>query len=346
MSDIPEQIKKPVYIRKVSAKKPKVKYSYFHENNGKVGGKINDNKTIRKLSDIKVPHSYTNVQLYPHPTNKLQATGFDGNSQKQYFYSEKHREDSEKEKYCTLISFYKVLPKIMSKISSLLGKSRIDLETMHAIALKVMLICNFRIGNEENLKKYDTYGLSTITTKEVKINSSKTNATIKFVGKKQQVNECTITDKNLVGFLSRLVDYHRKSCDCKAGQHTLFKYSSGQVTGQSLNEFLQKYDEDISTKTLRTWFANVKFIESMNKHSGLTKAGAGSQTEKNKIVKEIIDQGAKDLHHTSSIHKKSYLHPALPSLFMDNTSSWMSLKKKHKTPEGFLMDILHKECKK
>lgn len=322
------------YKRKVVARKPKYKYKYYGLKNN---NEITDRKLIEELNNIKIPGTYTNVILTNRPAeNGLEATGYDGTGRKQYFYNKKHLADSRKEKYSNLIFLGMNLPKITKDIESLRTRTKPDNESLNAMALLIMMKCNFRVGSLNNQKKYGTYGLSTLTTEHIRFH--KGGVTIKFNGKKQQINECFIDDKAITTMLKKLVVHNKSggnggssSSGKKPGY--LFSWNGTRVTPDTLNEFLAKYHPDITTKTWRTWFANTRYLNLMR----LEDVPEGITLRK-RISNQVVKKVAEELHHTPAICKKNYLMTELIDLYVDDPVKWKNSKRQ--SPDQFFTDFL------
>jgi len=314
------------YLRKVVARKPKIKYKYYHLKSNHV---ITNKTLIRQLEEIKIPATYTNVVVCPSPKNRLQGTGYDGTGRKQYFYSKKHLEEAREEKYSNLIFLGMNLPKIMKDIDRLSKQSRPNLDTLNAMALKIMLLCNFRVGSQNNQKKYGTYGLSTLKTDHVSFKNGGKTALIKFNGKKQMVNECTLKDKTIVSMLKKLVDHNRKT----KGKY-LFSWGDKRASPDSLNDFLGSYHPDITTKTWRTWFANIRYLTLMRQE----KENPEGVTKRRRLSNQVVKKVAGELHHTPAICKKNYLMTELTDLYVDKPSRWKLGK--NQSPDTFFTNFL------
>lgn len=314
------------YLRKVVARKPKIKYKYYHLKTNHV---ITNKTLIDQLEDIKIPATYTNVVVCPNQKNRLQGTGYDGTGRKQYFYSKKHLEEAREEKYSNLIFLGMNLPKIMKDIDRLSKQSRPNLDTLNAMALKIMLLCNFRVGSENNQKKYGTYGLSTLKTDHVNFKNGGKEAVIKFNGKKQMVNECTLNEKSIVGMLKKLVDHNRNT----KGKY-LFSWGGTRASPDSINEFLGSYHPDITTKTWRTWFANIRYLTLMRQQ----KENPEGVTKRRRLSNQVVKKVASELHHTPAICKKNYLMTELTDLYVDKPGRWKLGK--NQSPDVFFTNFL------
>tara|TARA_R100001163_G_scaffold64213_2_gene57928 strand:+ start:1925 stop:3238 length:1314 start_codon:yes stop_codon:yes gene_type:complete len=317
---------KGYYTRKVASKKPQIKYKYYHHGTSR---QVTDRKLIDKLNNIKIPATYDDVTVTDKPVNGLEGTGYDGTGRKQYFYSKNHLEEARKEKYSNLIFLGMNLPKINSDIEKLLKKKSPDVDSLSAMALKIMLMCNFRVGSQNNEKKYGTYGLTTLTTEHITFKND--TAIIKFNGKKQQLNECTIKDKAIVNMLKKLVNHNKST---KSKKKYVFSWDGDRASPESLNDFLGGYHPDITTKTWRTWFANIRYISLMRRE----KENPESKSARKKISNQVVKKVAEELHHTPAICKKNYLMTELTDLYVDNPSRW-KLGSKQK-PDIFFTNFL------
>lgn len=321
------------YIRKVVARKPKYKYRYYVKNTNR---EVTDKHIIEQLDAIKIPATYTEVTLNPNPKNRLQGTGYDGTGRKQYFYSKKHLDEAREGKYRNLIFLEMNLPQIMKDIMRLTSvRSTPSLDSLNAMALQIMLLCNFRVGSSHNQKKYQTYGLSTLTVEHVSFKGS--TATISFNGKKQQLNECTLSDRNIVNMLKKLVEHNKKK---SSKQHYLFSWDGVRVTPDSLNEFLGKYHEDITTKTWRTWFANIRYLNLMRETEKKLSPSEvpKSETQRKRLSNQVVKQVACELHHTAAICKKNYLMTELIDLYVKKPDRWKLGR--NQSPDKFFVNFL------
>jgi DNA topoisomerase-1 len=351
-------MEKPIVIRKKNTRKAgdKVSYTYYYQTNGR---KVTTQSQIDYLDGIKVPASYQDVVMSLKRGGKLLAQGVDGSGTKQYFYSSKFRAAKTKNKNCNLIHLGNKLVRIQRDIDLLLKKGlRIDGngindEVLNALALKIMFICNFRVGSTKGVREHQTYGLTTLNGKHVKIGGSsylqkggaksgspKTQALIEFLGKKQQWNRCVVQDEVIVGLLRKLSRNYQKLGRGGSGT-SLLSWDGYKVTPRSLNNFLARYHPDITTKTWRTWYANLEFIKRINRIEI-----PEYKTYRKKLVDEIVIKVASNLHHTPAVSKRAYLMSELPKFYMERPDEWEKTRNRTRTARGFLMSFLKNYCQK
>jgi DNA topoisomerase-1 len=138
------------------------------------------------------------------------------------------------------------------------------------MVVKLMMLCNFRIGNSANATKYKSYGLTTIQWRHVKLLCNEKVA-FSFVGKKGVVNEAVCSDRKVNKILHYM--YSTSGIYRDRDHDPVFSISSSHV-----NDYLKSFshsgtvrDQDISSKDLRTWQANALFMRYFNKNKDTIK---------------------------------------------------------------------------
>ena len=109
---------------------------------------ITNSNTIKFINSLVIPPAYRKVVINTSPNVEIISTGYDVKGKKQYIYSKKHVERVTKKKFCDLINFGNKIEKIKKKLMSNLNKRIYDTEKIISIILSIILLCNFRIGNE------------------------------------------------------------------------------------------------------------------------------------------------------------------------------------------------------
>ena len=175
------------------------------------GRKINDKDKLDYIKKMRIPPAYRNVKISSKKNSKRYAMGIDDKGRKQFLYSKGHNERASKEKNLHLIQFARVLPKIKRDINNNLHKKIVDADTARdkliSTALKLVMDCNFRIGSEGGVDKYNSYGVSTLTKDHFNKMGGKYN--IKFVGKKGVVNESKVQSKGLNNALNDILSMNK-----------------------------------------------------------------------------------------------------------------------------------------
>ena len=146
------------------------------------------------------------------------------------------------------------------------------------------------------------------------------NSEIKFVGKRNVLNKCSIKNTRLLNVLNNLKIQNNKKKE-------LFIYQNNLINAQDVNNYLKRFG-NFSTKYFRTWIANIEYINGMN----------NVYTDNfKKLSRDVIKDIAFKLNHTVAICKKNYIYPELIDYSLKNSISTSN-------PNKFLINFLKKRC--
>ena len=283
------------------------KYRYFT----KSGKQLENPRQISYLNTIKIPATYTDVSLTTNKRAKMVGTGKDNTGKTQYFYNKTWVAQTSREKYCALIAFGKTLPHIMTVAETHLYSGFKETKNYYiSVIVKIMMLCNFRIGNHNNTNN----GITDIGIKNVII--KRNTVKISFIGKKGQLNECYISDPSLKKIVKYLYKHNLSP------QHFFsFKDSCGKtirISHIDVNNFLKTFGP-FTAKMFRTWNANILYLEYIRCHF--------NDKNLSKLSKEAISHACSLLHNTEAICKKNYLIPELIESVSENKPEIHSLLK-------------------
>lgn len=284
------------FIRKISSNKNK---KYTHKYYDKNNNLITYNSIKKHLEGFYVPPAYDDVEINMNKKAKVLAIGFDDKNRPQYIYNKTFVIKQSKKKFEKLIEFGYNYKKIYNKINKDLSSRKDTKEKEIATILKIIIDCNFRIGNDKYTKDNNSYGVSTLEKKHIIDKNGK--IIINFIGKKGVENECIVKDKKVIKSLKK-----KK----KSKNKRIFSYKKNNrnfnIQSKDVNKYLKDLG-DFTTKNFRTWNANLELIKELIYYNDDSKY----------VMKECIKNVAFKLHHTSSICKKNYLDPKLIEFYND-----------------------------
>jgi len=243
------------------------------------------------INSIYIPPAYKDVKINLKKRDDVYAIGTDNKGRKQYLYRKKHTENSAREKFTSMIEFGKVYPKIKHDIKRFLNMNKDTNEHQIGIALKLMIDCNFRVGNDIYQKDNNSFGTTTLQGRHIH-KTDNGGIEISFTGKKGVKNTAKVKDKRLIKSLKKM----------RGGQRNIFSIDSNDI-----NKFLKTYG-DFSSKDIRTWQANISFIKKICYYHQL-------QSNVKNILKLASEKTAEKLHHTPTISKKSYIFCELANAY-------------------------------
>jgi DNA topoisomerase I len=236
-----------------------------------------------RVAALRIPPAYTDVFVNARPNAKIQAYGRDKKGRKQIIYHPSFVKKRAQQKYARMEELNKRMPALEARLAR-------DVEKGHecAIVLSLIINCGFRIGSEKYLRLYGSYGLTTIEVHHVK--PQRHGVLITFVGKKGVINTSVSTDRAVNRFIKKRI---RRANP----KDRVFNCSARDV-----NAYLHAVDGEITSKDLRTWRANVLFVEAMR-----DPAVAGAKHPEREALKRV----AAELHNTPAVCRKSYVDPDL-----------------------------------
>lgn len=272
-------------IRKIKTKRQN---NYTHTYTDKRG------KTIKKPKlNFYIAPAYRDVKIDLNPNAKILAIGRDDRNRPQYIYNPNVVKKRSKGKFKNLIKFGKNYDKIVRQIERDFSKRGESKNKQIAMILKIIMDCNFRIGNDRYTRDNNSFGVSTLKCKHVK--RKRNMVLIDFIGKKGVRNTCVVKNKKI---RNNLLTQKRK----KQSDDRIFIYNGIEIKSTDVNEYLKRLG-NYTTKNFRTWGANTELIRSLLDDNDLSQS---------------VDMVAQKLHHTSAICKKNYIDPKLIQFYERN----------------------------
>ena len=317
---------KDYIVRKIKRKtKSKYTYEYFDKDNNKVSDKI----VKCCLEGLYIPPAHNDVKINLNKNAKVRAIGYDKKGRAQYIYNKKHTEKQSKSKFKHMITFGESYKKIFNQIKKDLYSELDSKNKQIATVLKIVIDCNFRIGNDKYQKENNSYGVTTLENRHIKVN--KDTITIDFIGKKGVRNTCKVRNKKLSKNLRKKKKTLKKN-DRIFNYRIKSKYYN--VKSSDVNKYLKQFG-NFTAKNFRTWGANIELISQL-----LKQEKEESETKKKKQVSEALQKVAHKLHNTSSVCKSNYIDPYLIDVFTKDSrrfyATFRNATTKEEITDGYL----------
>lgn len=271
------------------------------------GDRIKDEKVIDRINKLRIPPAWKKVWISPNSDTHLQATGFDEKGRKQYIYHPKWIELSQANKFDKLIDFGLKLPKLRSRVRYDLESKKPDLKRVVATIVWLLENTFIRIGNEEYARENDSFGLTTLRDKHVKIRGD--NVKLNFKGKSGVMHSVEVDNPKIAKTLKMCIELPGyeifKYIDEEGNQHVI---DSGTV-----NEYLSDTTKlDISAKDFRTWGGTVLSGTTLHKLGDFD----SEKSLKEKLA-ESIKTVADHLRNTVAVCRSYYIHPVIFKTYED-----------------------------
>lgn len=263
------------------------------------GSPVRDDAELRRIKALAVPPAYTDVWIAPIANGHIQATGRDARGRKQYRYHKRWREVRDEAKYQRLVAFGKALPAIRKAVAKDLAGRELSRRKVLAAIVAIMDSTGIRVGNEEYAQANETFGLTTLRTRHVRLSGSEVR--LRFRGKTGRESLITLKDARL----ARII----KHCRDLPGEE-LFEYvdetgAISRVTSDDVNEYIREIaGDDFSAKDFRTWIGTVECI------AALAEPASEPADVKQNITAALACVAAR-LGNTPAVCRKAYVHPAV-----------------------------------
>lgn len=272
------------------------------------GQRISEEETLKRIESLGIPPAWKRVWISPLENTHLQATGIDEKGRKQYIYHLDWVKITQENKFSKMIDFGLSLPKIRNKVRYFMQETTLSKKNIIATIVWLLEHTFLRIGNEEYTKENDSFGLTTLRNRHVRVRGSEIE--FNFKGKSGVEVNLSVTNK--------LVAKTIKKCIELPG-YELFQYmdSDGQkrvVDSADVNEFLKGITKhDFTAKDFRTWGATDLSANIFFK--------IGHSSDKKLLKKNItaaVKQVAHHLNNTTKVCRSYYIHPTVIKTYEDN----------------------------
>ena len=274
---------------------------------GPDGKRITDPDELERIRKIGVPPAYEDVWISPAPNGHIQATARDARGRKQYRYHPAWRELRDATKYEHTTRFARALPAIRDRVRADLGLSGLPRQKVLAAVVGLLEATAIRIGNAEYAKDNDSYGLTTMRSKHVRISGS--TLRFRFRGKSGVEHSIRLDDSRLARIVRRLRDLPGEE---------LFTYRDDDgtvqaITSDDVNEYLREVaGADFTSKDFRTWRGTAVLALELE---GLPPAE--TQSDRKQALNAALANAASILGNTAAVCRRCYVHPAVIEKFLD-----------------------------
>ena len=277
-------------------------FSYHDE----AGATIRDPDVLARIRAIVIPPAWTDVWICPWPNGHLQATGRDARGRKQHRYHPEFRAVRDEAKFGRLVEFATALPRIRRRVDRDLARPGVPRAKVLAAVVRLLELTLIRVGNDEYSRLNQSFGLTTLRGRHVKVEGSAIR--FRFKGKGGAPHEVGLRDRRLAAVI--------RHCQELPGQE-LFEYVEDgnvrDVTSDDVNGYLRAISGgDFTAKDFRTWSGPVLAYQALCE---LPEA-QDERTKKRNVV-EAVRQTSTALRNTPAVSRQAYIHPAVLEAYIE-----------------------------
>jgi DNA topoisomerase IB len=279
----------------------------------------------QRVKDLVIPPAWEDVWICPWPHGHLQAVGTDDAGRRQYLYHPDWRTRRDGEKYQRMLQFGRALSQARERVLTDLGSDGMSRERACAVAVRLLDLGYFRIGNDVYAEENNSFGLTTLERRHVRRDGKA--LVFRFTGKSGIEHTITIDDPGAVA----AIEVMRKR---RGGDDRLLAWKDGRrwrlVDADLVNEYVGRTTGmDATAKDFRTWHATVIAAAAL-----AGSADAATKTARKKAEVAAMKEVAEFLGNTPTLARSSYVDPRVVDAYEEGRTIEAATKRKYRTSDA------------
>ena len=189
-----------------------------------------------------------------------------------------------------------------------IAREKLPRERVLAVVVRLINDLYFRVGSEESVKRYRTYGVTTLRNQHLKIERGG-RLVFSFIGKHHIRHRRLLADEELAALMRDIQ---------KLGGAKLFHYFDDEakravpIKPRDVNEYIKTATApDFSAKDFRTWGGTLL--------AAIELADLGppeNETQAKRNIVKAVKRVAEHLGNTPAVCRSSYIHPRVLENYM------------------------------
>lgn len=264
------------------------------------GRRITKAADLERIAALVIPPAWTHVRISPKAGSRLQAIGLDTSERAQYLYHPNFAARQQRRKFEKVERFGQHLPDLRRKTNEDIAGAALTREHVLAVVVRLINDLYFRVGSEQSVKRYRTYGITTLRNRHLEIKRGG-RLVFQFVGKHHIRHRQIIVDAELAALMRDIK---------RLGGAKLFNYLDAEgkarpVKPKDVNDYIKAATAaEFSAKDFRTWggtlLAAVELAE---------EGTAADEREAKRHLAQAVKRVAERLGNTPAVCRTSYIHP-------------------------------------
>jgi DNA topoisomerase-1 len=256
---------------------------------------------VLRCKELVIPPAWEDVWITPYVNGHLQAVGTDDAGRRQYLYHPHWRASRDAAKFDRIIDFGKAMSKARERVLTDLGTEGMTQERACAVAVRLLDLGYFRIGNDVYTDTNGSFGLTTLLREHV--TKRRGRLTFCFVGKSGVEHCIEIDDEPTIEAL----DVMRAR---RGGGDRLLAWKDGRrwrsLDSGQVNDYVREATGvEATAKDFRTWHATVIAAAALadTDEPGETKAS------RKRAVAATMKEVSEFLGNTPTLARTAYVDP-------------------------------------
>jgi DNA topoisomerase-1 len=280
---------------------------------------------VERVKSLVIPPAWRDVWICPWPNGHLQAVGTDDAGRRQYLYHPDWRTQRDAAKHARVLEFGRVLSKAREQVLVDLGTEGMSQDRACAVAVRLLDLGYFRIGNDVYAEENGSFGLTTLQRQHVRKQGS--TMVFEFVGKSGVEHSITIDDPATVEALE-IMRRRRGPAD-----EELMAWREGRrwhdLDSGHVNDYVRRTTGlEATAKDFRTWHATVLAAASLAETTEPGDTKASRKRAEVAAMKEV----AEFLGNTPALARSSYVDPRVVDAYEEGITIRAATRRKVATP--------------
>lgn len=301
-------------------------FTYWDQDGRRLSG-----RDVERIKSLVIPPAWEDLWVCPVDNGHLQAVGTDEAGRRQYLYHPVWREQRDRKKFTRVTEVAAKLPAARRTVTRDLGIEGMPRERVAAIAVRLLDLGYFRIGNDVYTDQHGSFGLTTLEKRHVRKDNDRLMFT--FTGKSGIEHSIEIDDADVIEALEVL---RRR----RGGGKKLLAFRDerrwSDLDAVHVNRYLDDLiGGDLTAKDFRTWHATVLAAAAlaMSDEPGDTKAS------RTRAVREAVKEVAEYLGNTPTIARNSYIDPRVIDRYEEGVTIRDVAERAHRSPARRQADL-------
>jgi DNA topoisomerase-1 len=296
-------------------------FCYLDEHGDRLG-----DEEARRCRDLVIPPAWRDVWITPYEHGHLQAVGTDDAGRRQYLYHQQWTERRSAQKYRRVLDFARALAKARETVLMDLGREGMPLERACAVAVRLLDLGYFRIGNDVYADEHGSFGLTTLERRHVR--SRLDRLVFTFMGKSGVEHRVEIDDADVI--LALEVMRRRRS----RGDPSLLAYKAGRAWRSLVPDVVNDYIRettglDVTAKDFRTWHATVLAAAALAE----TEEPGDTKASRKRAVAGAMREVGEFLGNTATLARSSYVDPRVIEAYEEGRTIRNATRRSHDGPD-------------
>jgi len=269
---------------------------------------VTDEALLARFRALAIPPAWRDVWIAPGPGDKIQVVGVDRAGRTQYRYSPEWTALRSADKFAHIGDFAAALPVIRSRVRKTLGRTDTEATRDRVLALAVRLLDRgfFRVGSERYAHDNDTYGLTTLQRRHVRVDGDVLH--FDYVAKEHRHRVVDVTDRVAARWARLLVGRDDASTEFLAWRRPGGDWQA--LHSSHVNAYLHAGSGiDATAKQFRTWAGTVLAAAALG--------GARHEETARNPVSAAVRATSRLLGNTPAVARTSYIHPGVLTAFAE-----------------------------